>query len=74
MSGATPPLSRSIPQSGIGEGLNVQGMISPANPFIAPDGTLAPASFRFLFSLLQAIVNLQDEITTLQNRLTAAGL
>ena len=54
--------------------LSTQGMISPATAFVAPDNTLMPGSFRFLFSMLQAIATLQDEVTTLQNRLTAAGL
>lgn len=74
MSGTVPPLARSLPQTGVGAGLNTQGMISPANPFVNPDGTLSPPSFRFLFSLLQAIVDLQNEVTVLQQRLTAGGL
>lgn len=68
-------MSQSIPK------LSTQGMVSPATPFVDIDNTLRPVAFRFLFSILQAVAQLQDEVTTLesqvvtlQNRLTAGGL
>ena len=68
------PLS-APPDIGIGQGLNTQGMISPANAFVdMPGGTLNAVSFRFLFSLLQQINVLQREITTLNTRLQSANI
>ena len=58
-----------------------QGMISPATAFVNGDGVLLPVSFRFLFGVFQAIELLNNqlgsanaEITTLQQRLGAAGI
>lgn len=45
----------------------VSGMVSPATPFVATDGTLAPVSFRFLNELLR-------RVSELEARLKAAGV
>lgn len=50
------------------------GMISPANPFVLPDGTLTPVSFRFLAEVYRELSNCRSDITALQARLTTAGM
>ena len=51
-----------------------QGMIAPSNPFVEGEGTLTGVSFRFLHGLFQQINDLQNAVTTLQQRLANAGI
>lgn len=72
---ASPPISRTVPTVAIGEGRYAsQGMIAPGNPFVESDGTLTGVSFRFLFGLFNQINDLQNAVTTLQQRLANAGI
>jgi hypothetical protein len=50
------------------------GMISPANPFVQPDGTLSPVSFRFLAEMYREVSNLRADVNAILARLTAAGI
>ena len=51
-----------------------QGMIAPNNPFVDGGGNLTAVSFRFLHGLFQQINDLQNQVTSVQQRLTAGGL
>ncbi len=70
-----PPVTRTVPRIAIGEGRYAsQGMISPTNPFVDSEGNLTGVSFRFLYGLFAQINDLQNAVTTLQQRLTNAGI
>jgi hypothetical protein len=65
---APTPLA-SIPATTIGS-----GMISPAMPFVAPDLTLAPINFRFLFTLWNTNSEQDRRIAAIEARLAAANI
>lgn len=74
---SNPPLSAPPLRYGgiIGSGeYNAQGMISPANAFVEPDGAPTAVSFRFLHSMFNCIQHLESEVATLQQRLANAGI
>lgn len=72
MSGAAPRIVPPTMQTG-GTYAD-QGMISPANMMVNPDGTPTPITFRFLFSMLNSINSLQAQINTINQRLADANI
>ena len=52
------------PPGTVVQGQNLQGLISPANAFVASDGTLNPQAFRFLFSIFNTANQLLGQVTT----------
>lgn len=54
--------------------VGMQGMVSPSDGFVEPDGTLTPIAFRFTWGVYQAIMQLKADVATIQQRLTNAGI
>jgi hypothetical protein len=50
------------------------GMISPGNPFVQPDGTPTPVSFRFLAEMYREVSNARADIDAILARLATAGI
>lgn len=68
--------SRPAPRYGgmIGSGeYTSQGMVGPGN-FVGPGGELTDVAYRFLHSLFANISQLQQDVATIQQRLTNAGI
>ena len=74
MSGTRPPARGAQPAVSLSEGrISTQGMIGPQQ-FVYGDGDLTAVSFRFLNSMFNSVQQLQADVATLQQRLTAAGI